>query len=86
MENFEIMYIHIGSNILVNGARCIGIFNIDTLKMSDDNKWMMSDINESDKTLALDKDNSVLSSEVSQYTIIKRDNIKKDEFYWSRKE
>ena len=78
------MYIHIGSNILVSGNKCVGIFNIETLKLSDDNKWMVKDIGHNDKTVSLDIKNTIIGSEVSPYTIIKRIAIKKDELLWSK--
>lgn len=79
------MFIHIGNNILVNGGSCVGIFNIETLRLSDENSWLLKNVNDSDKTLSLDINNTVVSSEVSPFTIIKRDNIKKEELYWSKK-
>jgi hypothetical protein len=80
------MYIHIGSNILVSGNKCVGIFNVETLKLSDDNKWMLNNISNNDKTISLDIKNTIIASEVSSYTIIKRTTIKKDELLWSKKE
>ena len=80
------MYIHIGSNILVSGDKCVGIFNIETLKLSDDNKWMLDNISNDDKTVSLDIKNTIIGSEVSPYTIIKRTAIKNDELLWSKKE
>jgi hypothetical protein len=78
------MYIHIGSNILVSGNKCVGIFNIETLNLSDDNKWMLNNISNNDKTVSLDIKNNIIGSEVSSYTIIKREAIKKDELFWSK--
>ena len=78
------MYIHLGSNILVSGDKCVGIFNTETLKLSDDNKWMFNNIGNNDKTVSLDIDNIIIGSEVSSYTIIKRIAIKKDELIWSK--
>jgi hypothetical protein len=80
------MYIHLGNNIRVSGNKCVGIFNIDTLKLSDDNKWMLNNISSNDKTISLDMKNNIIGSEVSSYTIIKREAIKKDELFWSRNE
>ena len=80
------MYIHLGSNILISGDKCVGIFNTETLKLSDDNKWMFNNIGNNDKTVSLDIDNIIIGSEVSSYTIIKRIAIKKDELMWSKGE
>lgn len=79
------MFIHIGNNIIVNDNRCVGIFNIETLKLSEDNKWMLDKINANDKMVSLDIDNNKVASEVSSYTIIKRVTVKEDELFWSKK-
>lgn len=79
------MYIHIGNNILVSDHKCVGIFNIETLKLSDDNKWMLNKISENDKMVSLEKDNNIVASEVSSFTIMKRITIKEDELFWSKK-
>jgi len=80
------MYIHIGNNVLVSANKCVGIFNTETLKLSDDNKWMFNNISNNDKTVSLDTKNNIIGSEVSSYTIIKRTAIKIDELFWSRNE
>jgi len=80
------MYIHLGNNILVSAGRCVGIFNIETLRLSDDNKWMLNNISNDDKTISLDIKNNIIESEVSSYTIIKREAIKKEELFWSKTE
>ena len=80
------MYIHLGNNIIVSGDKCVGIFNAETLKLSDDNKWMINNIGDNDKTVSLDIENIIVKSEVSPYTIIKRIAIKKDELIWSKGE
>lgn len=85
MEKFLIMYIHIGNNILISDHKCVGIFNIETLKLSDDNNWMLDKINNNDKMISLDIDNNKVASEVSSFTIMKRITIKEDELFWSRK-
>jgi len=80
------MYIHLGNNIRVSGNKCIGIFNVETLKLSDDNKWMINNISNNDKTVSLGIENIIIGSEVSSYTVIKRLAIKKDELIWSKGE
>ena len=79
------MYIHIGNNILISGHKCIGIFNIDTLRLSEVNKWMLEKINNNDKMISLDLNNNILSSELSSYTVIKRIPVTEDELLWSKK-
>jgi len=85
MEEFIVMFIHIGNNILVSDHKCVGIFNIETLKLSEDNKWMLDKINENDKMISLDINNNKVASEVSSFTIMKRITIKEDELFWSKK-
>jgi len=79
------VYIHIGNNILISGHKCIGIFNIDTLRLSEVNKWMLEKINNNDKMISLDLNNNILSSELSSYTVIKRIPVTEDELLWSKK-
>ena len=79
------MFIHIGNNILVSDRKCVGIFNIETLKLSDENKWILKNISDNDKMVSLDIDNNIVASEVSSFTIMKRITIKEDELSWSRK-
>jgi hypothetical protein len=79
------MYIHIGNNVLVSGNKCVGIFNIETLKLSDVNKWMLEKIKDDDRTLSLDTSNNIAASEISSYTIIKRTPVTEDELLWSKK-
>ncbi len=79
------MYIHIGNNVLVSGNKCVGIFNIETLKLSDVNKWMLEKIKDDDRTISLDTSNNIAASEISSYTIIKRTPVTEDELLWSKK-
>ena len=79
------MYIHIGNNVLVSGHKCIGIFNIETLKLSDANNWMLANIKDNDKMISLDFKNNIVASELSSHTVIKRIPITEDELLWSKK-
>lgn len=79
------MFIHIGNNILVSDRKCVGIFNIETLKLSEENKWILKKTGDNDKMVSLDIDNNIVASEVSSFTIMKRITIKEDELSWSRK-
>ena len=80
------MFIHLGNNVLISANKCVGIFNAETLKLSDDNKWMLGNIGNNDKTVSLDTDNIIIGSEISSYTIIKRIAVKKEELIWSKGE
>ena len=79
------MFIHIGNNILVSDRKCVGIFNIETLKLSEENNWILKNTGDNDKMVSLDIDNNIVASEVSSFTIMKRITIKEDELSWSRK-
>ena len=78
------MFIHIGKNILVSDRKCVGIFNIETLKLSEENKWILKKTGDNDKMVSLDIDNNIVASEVSSFTIMKRITIKEDELFWSK--
>ena len=80
------MFIHLGNNVLISANKCVGIFNTETLKLSDDNKWMLGNIGNNDKTVSLGTDNIIIGSEISSYTIIKRIAVKKEELIWSKGE
>lgn len=79
------MYIHIGKNILVNGHKCVGIFNVETLKLSDTNEWMLAKIKDNDKMISLDVENNIVSSEINSHTILKRLPLSDDELLWRKK-
>lgn len=77
------MFIHIGNRHIVSEKKTIGIFNSETLKMSDENKWIINRINVSDRSVAIDENNNITSSKVSPFTVIKRTSLDKD-FTWRR--
>ena len=79
------MYIHIGNNIIVSDKKLIGIFNRETLIMSNDNGWITKLVDGTDKTIAIDSKNIILSSNVSPFTVIKRTSLK-DDFMWRRED
>jgi len=78
------MFIHIGNRKTVSGHRCVGIFNTESLRGSDVNKWLTDALARDDKTLALLTDGQVITSEVSPFTVIKRTMEEMDEFIWRR--
>ncbi len=77
------MFIHIGNNICVSDKKLMGIFNRQTLILSDDNEYITTKINNNDKTIAIDRSNKILSSNVSPFTVIKRTSLDED-FLWRR--
>lgn len=77
------MFIHIGSNIIISDKILMGIFNRDTLILSDDNEYITSKVDNRNKTIAIDRDNNIVSTNVSPYTVIKRTKLEED-FLWRR--
>ncbi len=78
------MFIHIGNNTCVSDKVLIGIFNRDTLVLSDDNEYIISRVSGGDKTIAVSLNNTIVSSNVSPFTVIKRTSLDED-FVWSKK-
>lgn len=77
------MFIHIGSNIVISDKKLMGIFNLETLTMSNDNEWIVKQVDSRDKTVAIDRKSNIVSSNVSPFTVIKRKTLDED-FYWRR--
>ena len=61
----------------------MGIFNRETLRLSNDNEWITKQVDTADKTIAIDRNNKILSSYVSPFTVIKRTTLD-EEFVWRR--
>lgn len=78
------MFIHIGNNLTISDHLCIGIFNVETLCLCDDNKWITDKLKKDDKVVVIDKNNNITATNVSPFTIIKRSPIDKEEIIWSR--
>ncbi len=66
------MYIHAGNRIIVSDRKTIGIFNVESIKLSDDNERYLNNIKENDKTIIVDEYDHCIISNVSSYTIISR--------------
>jgi hypothetical protein len=77
------MFIHIGNNIIISDKKLMGIFNRETLILSNDNEWITKQVDSADKTIAIDRRNNILSSYVSPFTVIKRTTLD-EEFVWRR--
>lgn len=75
------MFIHLGDNKLVSDEKIIGIFNVDTLKLSEDNIFYLKQCKDNEKTAAVSADNSCVFSKVSPFTVTKRNSIE-DDFIW----
>jgi len=78
-----LMFIHIGNNICLSDKVLMGIFNRDTLILSDDNEYITSRIGGGDKTIAVSRNNTIVSSNVSPFTVIKRTFLDED-FVWRK--
>lgn len=78
------MFIHIGSNLTISDRVCVGIFNVETLGLSEENKWITGNLNPEDKVVVIDINNKITATNVSPFTIIKRNPIDKEELIWSR--
>ena len=79
------MHIHIGNRITISDTVLIGIFNCETLKKSDDNSFYTGKMGTEDKTIVVDENNSVYTSGVSPFTVLKRITFT-DGIVWRRKD
>ncbi len=77
------MFIHIGNNIIISDKKLMGIFNRDTLALSNDNDWIVKQVDSGFKTIAIDRENRILTSNVSPFTVLKRTALDED-FVWRR--
>jgi hypothetical protein len=77
------MFIHIGNTICISDKILMGIFNRDTLVLSNDNDYITRMVDSGDKTIAIDRNNTIVSSNVSPFTVIKRTTLDED-FIWRR--
>ena len=76
------MFIHIGEKQIISDSNCVGIFNSETLRLSLNNLWITQNIDDA-KSVVIDRDNNILTSKVSPFTLIKRKVIDKD-FIWRK--
>lgn len=77
------MYIHAGNRVIVTDKKTIGIFNIESIKLSSDNERYMDYISNNDKTIIVDEYDGCIISNVSSYTIINRALLDSKKI-WSR--
>lgn len=77
------MFIHVGERKIISDRNIIGIFNAETLSMSDENSRYFPHLGDNVKTVVIDTSDKIISSGVSPFTVIKRTNISKD-CVWSR--
>lgn len=77
------MFIHVGERKVISDKNIVGIFNAETISMSEENVRYMGHIEEGVKTVVIDTMDTIITSGVSSFTVIKRININKD-CVWSR--
>jgi hypothetical protein len=75
------MYIHIGSKKILSLKNIVGIFNAETIKSSEE--CFMSLENDT-KSVIVETRNEIHQSEISSFTLIKRNTLKKEECIWTR--
>jgi len=77
------VFIHVGERKIISDRNIVGIFNAETLAMSEENNRYTSRLGDNIKTVVIDTSDSIISSGVSPFTVIKRTTISKD-CVWSR--
>lgn len=81
------MFIHIGEREVISDKECVGIFNVETLLLSDENKAFIEGLDKKGKTVAVLADGSLVVSKVSPFTVITRTSIKENkDIIWSKKD
>lgn len=77
------MYIHLGEKKIISDKTCIGIFNAETICLSEENDWILSQISSGDKSIAVTESSEIICSKVSPFTVQKRTIIEND-LVWRR--
>ncbi|HMB19978.1 MAG TPA: hypothetical protein VKQ10_02835 [Spirochaetota bacterium] len=77
------MFIHVGERKVISDKKIVGIFNAETISMSEENVRYMEHLEDGVKTVVIDTMDTIITSGVSSFTVIKRININKD-CVWSR--
>ena len=78
------MHLHIGDRKTVSFRKIVGIFNAETMRLSEENSRINGLISPGDKCIAVDIKNNLHTSRVSSYTVMKRDSLT-DEVIWRKK-
>ncbi len=77
------MFIHAGNKRIISDKKIVGIFNVETLRLSEDNKKFLYDTGPEDKTIFIDRGNNFFPGNVRSYTVIKRAGLD-FEFIWRK--
>lgn len=81
------MFIHIGEREIISDRQCVGIFNAETLLLSEENKGLCEGLDEKSKTVAVLTDGSLVVSKVSPFTVITRTSLKDNkDIIWSKED
>ncbi len=78
------MFIHIGNKKVISDKKIIGIFNVETIEMSKNNEVYKDEISENVKAIIIDDDDEVINSQISSYTLMKREKFGDDDLIWSK--
>jgi hypothetical protein len=78
------MHIHAGHRIIVSDRKIVGIFNTETILLSQKNERFFDKIKPEDKTIIIEKTDNAITSGVSPFTVIKRTELQAN-FVWRRK-
>lgn len=78
------MHIHIGNKRIISDNLVVGIFNSETLDMSPLNENYTDEIKDDTKSIIVDIYDEVILSNISSYTIIKRNSINNNDYFWRR--
>ncbi len=79
------MYFHIGGRKIMSRRNIIGIFNRETIEISDMNDEYKDEIDQSARSVIIDSDDEVITSPVSSATLIEREAFIDTDFLWKRR-
>jgi hypothetical protein len=77
------MHIHAGNRIIVSDKKIIGIFNTETILMSQKNNRFFDKIGSEDRTIIIDRSDNAITTGVSPFTVTKRTELQA-KFVWRR--
>lgn len=78
------MYLHIGNYRIISDKVLLGVFNRETVMASDENRWIWEKISDDDKSVIIDRENNIMGSNVSSFTIIKRTKFDLEDCIWRK--
>ncbi|MDA3899951.1 MAG: hypothetical protein PF637_05460 [Spirochaetes bacterium] len=78
------MIFHIGKREVISFDSIIGIFNSESIEISEYNNYYKEEMNSSTRSIIVDCDDEIISSEISSYTLMEREIINSTELLWKR--